>query len=198
MLNMVFQNRSARILCLLCYATILSLNAFSQQCSINATEFKPIYFSDLGMIEKLYQEKKSSEIDRIHIIYIDVFSGLNKMEAIYLGIDTNRKIEMIIIDQYSIGVSRKISNTDMYKLDFLFSDSSTTGYYESSCKNVVSSHRRSVLMIFDAVSERWIEYVSMDGNMKEALQDDTNYEYLEHCYKLVCQIFKDFEGKVLN
>jgi hypothetical protein len=125
-------------------------------------------------------------------------SQSNKKEAVYLGIDVNRKIEIAEIDAESIIFSNFISNTGKYNLEFLFRDSLASGYYVSSCKNVVSSHQRGILMIFDGLRNRWLEYTSLDGYMMESLNVDVKYLYLKDCFELIATIFKDYKGYLLQ
>lgn len=65
------------------------------------------------------------------------------------------------------------------------------GYLYSTCRNVVSSHKRSVLLFFDPAINKWIEYSSLDGYMKEALEENNNYNFLKHLYEFIRNVFKE-------
>jgi hypothetical protein len=190
---MDYLNRNSKVLILLFFAIIIGRKTYSQECVIMATEFSPIYLKDLGKIEDIYSKMKLGDTSRIHLLYISLLSQVNKKEGFYLGIDLNQKIEMTAVTFDSVVFSKCISNNGKYNLDFLFGDTTGSGFYVSNCNNVVSSHRRSILMIFDTARKRWIEYTSLDGHMKESLTDDTKYKYFKGCYELIETVFKDFK-----
>jgi len=181
-----------KIFVLFLFIGIIVQKTYSQQCAIRVTEFSPIYLKDLGKIQEVYSKLKLGDTSRIQLMYIRVSSQLNKKEAFYLGIDASQKIEMVEVDTDSIRFSKCISNTGKYNLEFLFRDSLATGYYVSSCKNVISSHQRGILMIYDASRNGWLEYTSMDGYMKESLNEDVKFWYLKGCYELITTVFKDY------
>ena len=185
--------RDSKLIILILFSSILVEKTLSQNCAITVTEFSPIYLNDLGKIQDVYLEMKLGDTSRIHLMYINILSQLNKKEAFYLGIEPRKKIEVTAMNYDSTSFTRCISTKAGYDFDFLLKDSISTGFYVSNCKNVVSSHRRSVLLIFDAARRRWIEYTSMDGYMKEALAEDAEYKYLRNCYDLIVTVFKDFK-----
>lgn len=187
-----------KVFVLFLFIGIMVQKTYSQQCAITATEFSPIYLKDLGKIQEVYAKMKLGDTTRIQLMYIKISSQLNKKEAFYLGIDTNQKIEMVAVDTDSISFSKCILNNGKYNLEFLFRDSLPSGYYVSSCNYVLSSHQRGVLMIFDASRNRWLEYTSMDGYVKESLNEDVKFLYFKNCYELIVTVFKDYNRHFLQ
>jgi hypothetical protein len=190
---MGYQSRTSKFLVLLTVAVIFGQKIYSQQCVISATEFSPIYIKNLGKIQDLYSEMKLGESFETQLVYIKFLSQVNKVEAFYLGVNKDYKIEMKAMTPDSILFSKCIDNNGKYNFDFLASNSSFSGYYASNCSNIVSSHQRSILMVYDNARKRWIEFTSMDGYMEEALAENSKYKYFKDCYELIEKIFKDFD-----
>ncbi len=165
---------------------------FAQQCIINKVDSKPFYFSNYGCINKLYEKITTSESNSLQIMLINSFGQINKKEAFYISIDTLNRFNVSLLNEDSIVYTGILNTSEKYNTDILFNSSMPTGYLYSECQNIISSHKKSVLLVRDK-NKIWVEYTSMDGYMKEALFESKEFVYLNACYNLIEIVFKDLK-----
>lgn len=163
----------------------------AQNCAINNLDSLPFHFHHPGLIGKMYEKIRSNDSCRYQVMLIRSFSQMNRNEAYYVAIGSDRKIKITAITRDSVLLSRCLGNTDKYDIGFIAKSSMAGGYLISTCQNVVSSHKRIVLLFFDHSVNKWIEYASLDGFMKETLEENKNYIFLKLLYEFVGNVFKD-------
>ncbi len=170
---------------------IVVSSASAQRCAINKIDVKPFYFSQSGLISEMYEKIKINDSNNYQIMLINFLSQVNKKEAFYISIDSSKKFNVIGLTADSVLFSGCINTTKKYKSDFVFNSSMPSGFLISECSNVISSHKRSIMLVFNHSQNKWVEYTSMDGYIREALTENKEYAYLKSCYELLEIVFKD-------
>lgn len=163
----------------------------SQNCVISKMDSIPFHFEHTGLIGKTYKAMREDDSSKYQAMLIRTFEQVNRREAYYISIGLDGHFKKVAILNDSILLSEKISNTNKYDIGFITKSNMTGGFLISNCQNVVSSHKRFELIFFDRSLNKWIEYTSLDGYMKEALGENKDYTFLRELYEFIGLVFKD-------
>jgi hypothetical protein len=163
----------------------------AQRCVINKMDSIPFHFNHTGLIGQMYNGIRNNDSSRYQAMLIRSFAQMNRKEAYYISIGLNGKIKKVVIANDSVLLSKSINYTDKYDIGFISKSNMTDSFLISNCQNVISSHKRLVLVFFDHSLNKWIEYTSLDGYMKEALEENKEYFFLKNLYEFIGLVFKD-------
>lgn len=164
---------------------------YAQNCVINNFDTLPYHFQYPGLIGKMYEAIRSTDSGRYQVMLIRSFSQMNRNEAYYVAIDSGKRIKIVALTRDSVLICKNLGKTDKYNIDFIENCNMAGCYLFSTCQNVVSSHKRIVLLFFDRLLNKCIEYSSVDGYIGEALEENKNYFFLKQLYMFVGKVFKD-------
>lgn len=164
---------------------------FGQNCKITEVAAIPFLFSDTSTIDKIYKSMKSDTSNKSQILLVRLFSQMKIKEAYYLSIGSLGEMTATAILSDSILFSDSISKKAKGEKINRLNDTIKSGFFMSDCQNVISSHTKSILVFGNYSKGQWFEYTSLDGYMREALNENKNLTYLNQVYKLVTRVFKD-------
>lgn len=161
--------------------------SIAQDCSIQVIPVKGYVYKDEDPITLIYDSLRTSIKDELTIILINSFGQINKKEVFILTIHGDENISAI---HYNIDRKNKQVYFDG-KADFQYlpKDSTSNNFYLSNCNSTVSSHKSSVLAIFNSRKKILIDYQSLDGRVLETLKDDKQYPYLNYAFDLLISVF---------
>ena len=174
------------------------LNSYTQKCPISSMSYEPFVFSNNGLISTLYNQIKIDDSSSCNIMYVIFLYQVNKKEAYCLSIDKHKNFTIKAVTTDSVVFSGCMQTTGKYDIDVILDAKLINGYLTSECNYVVSSHRKSMLLLFNHTTHKWVEYVSMDGYMKEAFQENKQYDFLQKCYNLLEAVFHDVNVTILK
>ena len=195
MLNMDYKTQAIRIIglyTLLLYSNIVT----AQDCIIEKVPIKAFYFNQSGLINSKYENMKKTDSNNYQIMLINFLGYSNEKQCFYLSIDPNKKFNFETLTEDSIQLSGCINTTRKYNSEILSNRNDLNGFLVSECRSVLSSHTKQGLIICNNSLNIWIEYISMDGHMKESLNTNKNFLYLNEIYKLIEKVFKDLQVSI--
>ena len=163
----------------------------SQNCVISEIDSIPFHFKHTGLIGKMYNAMREDDSSKYQAMLIRTFEQVNREEAYYISIGLDGQFKKVGIVNDSVLLSKKISNTNKYDTGFITKSNMTGGFLISNCQNVVSSHKRFELIFFDRTLNKWVEYTSLDGYMKEALEENKDYVFIKGLYEFIGLVFND-------
>lgn len=170
---------------------IVCHNATAQNCTLTRLDSFAYHVKQRGKIEDLYN-KVRLDSSKFHIMLIKTSALLQNTEAVYVGINSRDICELIILNQDSVIYSTNRVKKAEYELNFIYQSDLVSANYYSECKEVISSHARYLLIFLNPSKGVIVEYLSMDGFMKETLLIANN-DFLLKLYRLVDAVSKNLE-----
>lgn len=167
------------------------INGYSQKCPLMKIPEKRLSFNGVNYITELYDRIKVDDSSSCHIMLIRYFYQVNKKEAYCLSIERNKVISIKAVSEDSVIFSGFLNKKEKYNADFLLDSKPSNEYLISECNYVISSHKKSILLLYNHNAHAWIEYTSMDGHILEALLENKQYDYLLKSYKFLETVFQD-------
>jgi|GEM_PF-4057564 len=185
---MDYQIKAIRVIILfLMYANFSN----AQDCVIQKVPAKPFNFNKKGLISNKYDSIKVTDSNSYQIMLINFDGYSNKSQSYCLSIGLNNKINVLVLTEDSIVYSGCINTINKYNISVVKNINELNEFLVSECSSVLSSHTKQVMVICNKSLNIWIEYISMDGHMKETLETSSSYSYLKDAYLLSKKVFSD-------
>jgi hypothetical protein len=191
MQNTDYKTQINRYISLSVLLTSVCANIVAQSCVIQKIPSKIFHFSQAGLITSKYEAMNKESVNNFQVMFIDFFGISNEQHCHYLSIDSAGKFDVSMFTKDSILFSGCITTTKKYTADSIFKPDSLNGFLLSNCKEGMGSHKRQILIVCNNATNTWIEYVSMDGHIKETLLVNKNLVYLTNAYNLLEKVFGD-------
>lgn len=169
----------------------------AQECPIQQEAFKTFYFKPGTLTNKNYEQLKHNDKSAYQIMLINSSSLSNSTLSYYVSIDSNLNLKIVHIKNDSIIYSGCLNaNTQKYKLERMLRKKKLNGFYVSDCEKYISSHNKQLLVICKNESQLYVEYLQMNGHVKETLENQLNYLYLKDAYQILEDVFRDLQFNI--
>lgn len=151
---------------------LLEGNCFGQNCNIYKSPYRLFQFDSVSNVGKMYREACLDSASYSLFFFAGLSAGNER--AILVAVDSggrlikskclsNGRIENVGLFTVSNELSGFLKRADT---------AISAGYYQVSCKDVLTWHNKAALVVYNLFNKKWFEFFSLDGSLKQGFMSN--------------------------